>query len=281
MAITALMAARWGIINNSVRGIPTKRASWFEYYHYTITGRLLGLFLPKDLSAIFAKSAWLKVRHQQRVTETGVSAILDRLFDLLMATIMLAAVLPFWLGIIAPRETVATMAGLCVCVLLLSLYQGPKMLTLCNMALRKFSWLLHRLPIEKGNYHDMAIQPQQVKHHLFAKLFLISLAKFCLTSARLALFSAALGLAIPGHVILFSTPVGQFSYLFAFTPGGLGIFEAGLFGALTLSGTQQGIATLFILGQRVFTTVFIVILATVSQLVFLARKRGNSSSRFG
>lgn len=72
-------------------------------------------------------------------------------------------------------------------------------------------------------------------------------------------------------VILLGTPAGQLTYLFAFTSGGLGIFEAGWFAILRLGGVTMEHVIIFVVGQRILTIILIGILATFSQLLYMLR----------
>ena len=112
---------------------------------------------------------------------------------------------------------------------------------------------------------------RQFNKNLVSQLYLIGLAKFVFTPTRFILFSAALNLSISPEVLILSTAVGQFSYLFAFTPGGLGIFETGWFAILVFAGIASEVATTFVIGQRVLTTFLVVFLAVLSQIVYMFR----------
>jgi uncharacterized membrane protein YbhN (UPF0104 family) len=98
------------------------------------------------------------------------------------------------------------------------------------------------------------------------------LAKFVFTAGRLILFAITLNIPISPSLILLGTPIGQLTYLFAFTPGGLGIFEAGWIGILKLANVKTDYAMAFVVGQRVLTVITIGILALLSQAVFVARR---------
>ena len=83
-------------------------------------------------------------------------------------------------------------------------------------------------------------------------------AQTAIFSFRLILFAKALNLSIASLLIFLATPVGQFAYLFSFTPGGLGIFEAGWFGILTYGGgVNPQSVSMFVVGQR-FLTILLV-----------------------
>ena len=72
-------------------------------------------------------------------------------------------------------------------------------------------------------------------------------------------------------LIILGTPLGQLSYLFAFTPGGLGIFEAGWLAILKIGGITTEQALIFVVGQRILTVIFIGILALISHILYILR----------
>lgn len=103
------------------------------------------------------------------------------------------------------------------------------------------------------------------------RAYLFSVTKFGCTAGRMVFFAVALSVPISPMLIVLCTPVGQLTYLFAFTPGGLGIFEAGWIGILSLGGVGTGHAMTFVVGQRILTIILIGILATFSQILYMVR----------
>jgi uncharacterized membrane protein YbhN (UPF0104 family) len=95
---------------------------------------------------------------------------------------------------------------------------------------------------------------------------LFSLVKFGATTIRLIFIAQALQPSVPSFVILMGMPVGQLSYLFAVTPGGIGIFEAGWFAVLTLAGCVGSMVTIFLVAQRVITFLCVVSWALLSHI---------------
>lgn len=130
--------------------------------------------------------------------------------------------------------------------------------------------LIHRLP-------QLRKRPSNVLNLTFfdrgvvLRAYLFSLTKFGCTAGRLVLFAFALSVPISPALIILGTPIGQLSYLFAFTPGGLGIFEAGWFAILKIGGVTTAHALVFVVGQRIFTVILIGIVATFSQILYMLR----------
>jgi uncharacterized membrane protein YbhN (UPF0104 family) len=67
--------------------------------------------------------------------------------------------------------------------------------------------------------------------------------------------------------MLFGLPIVQISRVFSFTPGSLGVLEAGWYAVLSLGGIDGSLIIAFLIGQRVLISTFVLILAAVTQLV--------------
>ena len=100
------------------------------------------------------------------------------------------------------------------------------------------------------------------------KIYSVSLLKVVANISRFVLFAFVFNLAIEPHTIILGTPLAQFVYIFAFTPSGLGIFEAGWMGVLTIAHIGREEALVFVIGQRILSALFITIFAGVSQLIW-------------
>jgi uncharacterized protein (TIRG00374 family) len=264
--ITCCIAIRWGILSNEISGV--KLTSWTIYYHYFIISRALGFVLPKDLTDIGLRTASLKKRHGKRLSHAGASVILDRLFDVIFMLVFLIAVLPFWFNWGNDKTSFALM-------ILFPLIIGIVLLSKRKLFFQIIEFIFHLVlkPFTRFSFFKKRVPNgfslDGISKTALYKIFLLSFFKFVFTVARLVFFVYALGLSISPTIIALGTPLGQLSYLFAFTPGGLGIFEAGWLGILKLAGTGTTEALNFVVGQRILTIVLILTLAFVSQIVYL------------
>ena len=270
--ITSAIAFRWGTLANALGG--DRVAAWPDYYHYFIVGRGLGFVLPKDVIDLGSRTVWLNRRHNLTLPKASASVVLDRLSDVLVIMIFLLATLPYWLGWVQSSVAIGLMLGMAILVggLLIVAYRplGTGAVWLLNRGLR----LVNYLPWLR----ERSLEPLNVTgldRGTVLRVYLFGLVKFGFTAARLVLFAMALSLPISPVLILLGIPLGQLSYLFAFTPGGLGIFEAGWFAILVLGGVAEGDATTFVVGQRVLTMILIAILVLCSQIFFTLRRRSS------
>lgn len=269
IGITGSIAYRWGILSNAIGG--KKVASWIEYYHYFIISRTLGFILPKDITDLISRSVWLKRSHGLTMHQSGTTVIFDRLFDTLTAFVFLLAVLPFWLGWVNAACSLGLLIGFALVIGILFYYVNTQVFSILSLSINTCFRYIYRLPpFRKRSAKLLTISnlnPDVVLHAYF-----VSLTKFCFTAGRLILFAITLNIPISPLLILLGTPLGQLTYLFAFTPGGLGIFEAGWFGILKFGNVSTENAMAFVVGQRILTIVLIGILALLSQIIFMVRR---------
>lgn len=268
VAITASIAFRWGTIANAL-GAEAKVA-WLDYYHFFIVGRVVGFVLPKDLSDFAIRAGALNHSNDLSLTQSGGSVILDRMFDVVVAGMFLVACLPYWLGWVGEKTSVCFMLGMATAVGGLSFFCHKPFLMAVGWLMDALRQLAHRVPWTR-KVSSGRLEHGEFDRRVLLQAFILSLFKFGCTAGRLILFSMCLGLAISPTLIVLGTPVGQVAYLFALTPGGLGIFEAGWLAILTVGGVPGDKALTFVVGQRILTVVLVVFLAAVSQALYMRR----------
>jgi uncharacterized membrane protein YbhN (UPF0104 family) len=249
LCLNALVAIRWGILLNAVAG--RRVARYRDYFHYFVVARLLGLFLPKDVTDIGGRALYVQRLHRARLAEAGLSLLFDRGLDLLVAGASLAATLPHWLGLVDESTGLGLLGAtlLAVALTLLLTHRAWSAIGLRWVeAVRRLVARWRRHPAPEPLPRD--VLPGAV----LALALLVSLAKFALSALRVWLVLWALGLHLPLEVTLLANPIGQASYALAVTPGGLGIFEAGWFGILVTVGLTAAAASALVVAQRLLIT---------------------------
>ncbi len=270
IGITGSIAYRWGTIVNTLE--KRKAATWLQYYHYFIQSRALGFILPKDLTDFGVRIMWLKKSHKSKLSDASISVFLDRLYDLMVIIVILISVLPYWLGLLSGIHTfIFIVAVLFLFGFLLISRQGFLLKitrNVLNLLVRVFSIF----PFIKKKIPQKITLPD-FKKHITRRLYFTSILKMGFTMARFVAFAYALNILVTPEIIVLGTPLGQLGYLFSFTPGGLGVFEAGWFGILKLAKVSSQAALIFVVGQRVLTVILVLILAFISQIIFIINKK--------
>ena len=268
LGITALTALRWGMLVEAMAG--RRVASWLAYYRYFVVSRALGFVLPKDLTDLGGRTLWVYKGHDVALTQAGGSVLLDRLFDVLVSALFLLAVLPYWLGLIGATVSLLLMLGLAGLMGVLFMVTDERFVAWSFAVANKGIALLYRLPgLRRRTPQRLAVQG--LSPTLMLRAYGYSVVKFGFAVGRFICIALAVGLPIPPVLFLMGMPLGQFSYLVAFTPGGLGIFEAGWFAILSVGSVPTEAVSLFLVAQRVLILVAILIFALISQGIYMLR----------
>lgn len=275
LGIMGSVAGRWGTFANSLAG--RQAAGWYDYFHYFLISRAMGFVLPKDVTDLGSRTFSLNQLHAMPIAQASASVLLDRVADMLIAVLFTLAVLPFWLGWLPASAALGLVVGLALlCGFGLMLGQQR----LAHIFIRLFNGglqLMCRLPLLRTR-SPVLLADASLSGQAILQAYLWSLLKLSCTAGRMVCFALALGLPISPMLLLLGTPLGQLSYMFAFTPGGLGIFEAGWFAILALGGAVPEQITAFVVGQRVLTLGIVVLLALCSQIIVLLRYRSAHAS---
>ncbi len=252
--IGCTIAFRWFMITNLLIG--RRVGQWHEYLYYYLIGRVMGFILPKDITDIGGRALILSKNHNVSMSLAGSSTIIDRLFDVFSIITFLPPVLIFWLGWINHIFAISLLITVAITTaLFILLFQ--------NQIIDKFINITIRFPNIHKQFKELKVN-DGINSSMILYIYILSVIKFIFATGRLILIVSALRLPISPFLILFGMPLGQLSFLFAFTPGGIGIFEAGWYGILKLGNVLNEHAVIFVLSQRIFTMIFTGLLTILS-----------------
>ena len=258
LAIAGSIAGRWGTIAFTLAG--RHLAPWNAYLYYFFLNRTLGFFLPKDLTDLGGRAMALHRLHGVPFSLAGASVFFDRVFDVAILILFLPAALAYWTGWISIGVAVGMMVSAAASLFVIL---GVAHRQVVVGSIRLLNWGIAQLSrIWKSSPRPLRIL--EMTRPALRKAYILSLVKFASTVLRSILFSQALETPIPSHVLLLGTPVGQLGYLFAFTPGGLGIFEAGWYALFSIAGIPKETAILFLVEQRVLTYLCVLVWTLIS-----------------
>ncbi len=253
--IAGALAGRWGTITHALAG--QRLAPWRKYLHYFLLSRSLGFILPKDLTDLGGRAAALNRFHGAPLEVAGASVLFDRLCDLITVALFLPPAMLYWMGRISAPVAIGLMVAIPIGFLVqLAIFHRSA----AAGAIALFNWgigQIQRVPFWR-RYTPRPLPLPDLTGRVLLQAFLFSLAKFGATTIRLIFIAQAVQPSVPSFVILMGMPVGQLSYFFAVTPGGIGVFEAGWFAVLTLAGCTGSVVTIFLVAQRVITFLCVV-----------------------
>lgn len=266
LGMTATSAFKWSLVGNYFAG--EKIFPFYKYYFYLLLGRLTASFGPKDIADFGIRAGSLKYSKKLNLYKSFNSVLFDRLIEFGIAALLMIPGLLFFLKVLSAGETIYAMVAVIVGVLSLLAFLKYKfsriICWLLNLGVRVSRIIPYlRRKIAK---HEILEQNRELSlpNFLILKLVLLSAVKFIFTALQAYFIFLALDLNISLAYIFISLPLIQISFIFAFTPGGLGIFEAGWLIILKLLGLESGDIFIFLVGRRVLT------LISVSLVTFLA-----------
>ncbi len=269
LGITTMISFRWGTIVNELAG--EKVATWRQYYHYFIQSRALGFILPNNLTDLGVRILWLKKGHKSKLTDAGISVVLDRIFDLIFLLVYSTAVLPFWFGLINMKVGIAVIIASFALLGVVLIFKQKLFFKIFKKILNIGIKIFSVIPLLKKKF-PKKIEIPEFSTKAIIKIFFASAFKVFFTITRFILYVYVFSIIIDPLIIIAGTPVAQLSYAFSFTPGGLGILEAGWLGILKVGNVDTQEALLYVIGQRIMTIVLISLLALVSQMFFSINK---------
>ncbi|MCP4424841.1 MAG: flippase-like domain-containing protein [Chloroflexi bacterium] len=252
-------AIRLRLIATALRG--PAAIPWRRYYRLTMTARALGLVLPRSLSAIGGKAVGLRAWGASLKRSVWI-VMVDNLFDVTLLAAITPPALLFVQGTISPALFgVLTLAA--VALLAVILWQGMRP----DRAAKLFAWL-RRFPRLAGrlNFQDSQLLPPP-RQALAALGWSVLLNGIIATS--FFLIGRTVRTPVSWPLLVASYPIVQLSLIIAIAPGGLGIFDLGWLGMLRLGGITEADALTFVIAQRAFVYVFVLIWAAFSSLLSL------------
>ncbi len=262
---------RWKGIVDHISG--EKRESFSSLYRYLLNSYAFGIVVPLDVSLAGVRSYYLRQSQQLSMSLAIFSVLLDRFLDVI---IFIVLVLPSFLLI-----TGAASAPLAILIVLLFLL-GLSLLIRWKKG-DTFSFLLKsyriglvrvfsKVPVLrkwiplKGEVTEMECHFDQ------SSVFQImgwNVIKYIFLSLRFYFTGQALG--VPFSLIqgFFFIPFIQLSGFISITPGGLGVVEAGTYGALLLMGIPKSQILLFVFGQRILLMFTLLCLVVLNHLLYV------------
>lgn len=262
---SVVTSARWQLMAEDTMG--GTRLPYLVYFHSLVLTRVLGQVSSTLVMDLVGRGMALRSAGSQRGLGHAVTqAILERIFDIVLPVMMLAWAMLAWRGGWDPATAVASFAGVCLAFAALA---AVLLAPLTRLALRTYAALRRlRARLRRAALADEPVpQAIPVPTALAVKIGLLSLARYLSVLAQFWTVAAAVGVGFGFFQIAAATPVGQLAGMAGFTPGALGIQEAGWVGAFKWVGVDAVAIGLFVLSQRLIITAYFSLLSLVSWLL--------------
>jgi uncharacterized protein (TIRG00374 family) len=229
-------------------------------------GMLIGQVVPITVGMLGGRPVALSLSQQVSLKRSALSVVLDKLFDLILALLLVTPVALYLVGWIERPVAFGIMAGTVLVAILLIAWQYEQVLRLLGRVGSRLAQPLARVPVIGRRLAQRL--PQQlerlsgdalVQNRTAVQAFLLTLVMYALLSARLFFISQALQLDIPWYLFAMGVAVTQLAVVFAITPGSLGFLEGGWAAVLGLAGLSLEQFTTFVIGRRAYVLVFTLI----------------------
>jgi len=245
-------------------------ASFREFYHLNIVARALGLMVPRSVSTVGGKSVALRAMDVSFKRAVWI-VLLDNAFDLgLLGMLALPALLflrdqgPTWVFVAMASGLILVLGGV-----LWWLTSSGQLDSLVRR-LAGTPRVASLLRIEADSLTNLSLPPSSALSALALSVLLNGLLATCYY-----FIARAVGLCYPWSIFAAGFPITQLSLVLAVTPGGLGLVDAGWYGVLRLAEVPHTEALTFVIAQRAYIFVFVLIWTGVSLVLSLRGKRWN------
>jgi len=273
VAVFAVGSFRWGYITNNIYG--KKVISYPRYFSYFVSSRFLGQYISQAGGDFVFKPGMLKQIDGISIKYGLSSIIIEKLYDILFIGILLIPSILYLLNTIDELLLFMIACLITLFFFLMLLFQTEKLIKLLTLGVKFFSVILQKIPIINAKFQgkfNLQIDNLQRLKILGKKtiiiVFLLTILRFILLISRLFWLSQSLELGIPVHLFLVGVPIAQMALAFAITPGALGFLEGGWYAILTSSGIGEVERSAFLIGQRVYFSLFIGLIFILTYLIF-------------
>jgi uncharacterized membrane protein YbhN (UPF0104 family) len=260
-----LAAFRLKLMSRAVTG--QNLGPWRRFYYVNMTTRAAGLIIPRSLSTFAGKPVALGALGTS-IKRAFWTVLLDNSFDLILLGAWLPPSLFFLRDQTSALEAIILATGstlLLTCGIWWATAAGR--LSPVTNRLKRIPWIATILPIRLDNIEKLMPSRSIVLQSLGLSVLINSVL-----AARYHYIAQAVGLTYPWPIFVASFPITQLSLVLAVTPGGLGVFDASWYGVLLLGGVSHQDAITFVIAQRAYIFIFVLIWAGVSTLLSLIVK---------
>jgi len=265
LAVTLLWnvvaAFRWSLIANQVAGSTICAFRYIFVYH--MIGMLAGQVVPITIGMLGARPVALSLSQQVSLGRSALSVFLDKLFDLVLALLLVGPVALFLVGWLERPLALGIMGGLAAIGAALIGWRYEQAVRFIGQLGARLAQPLARMPVigrrlvqRLPKQLDRLSSETFVDNRVALQAFLLTLVMYGLLSARLFFIAQALRLDIPWYLLSMGIAVTQLALVFSVTPGSLGFLEGGWAAVLGLAGLTLDQFTTFVIGRRAFVLVF-------------------------
>lgn len=264
---SVVTSARWQLMTEEAMG--GTRLPYVAYFHSLVLTRVLGQVSSTLVMDLVGRGVALRSAGSRHGLGHAVTqAIIERIFDIVLPLMMLAWAIAAWQGGLDAGLAAGSFALVCLAFAGLA---AVMLAPLTRLALRIYAALrrlrARRRPAEAADVTDLADEPIALPRGLAVRIGVLSLLRYLAVLAMFWTLALGIGVDITALQIAAAAPIGQIAGMAGFTPGALGIQEAGWLGALTWVGLDAPAIGLFVICQRLISTAYFSVLSLLSWLI--------------
>lgn len=280
--VTALIVvaatARWGSVLRAID--VTEHFPIASLFRVVVVGLALGLVVSVDVGSASSRVVFLVRNKRMSLERAGFSTLFDRGLDVVVLLVGVPASLLFVTGALNAAVAGSLMIAVYVGVLL-AVFWRPNALpwaTAWLFALAMFVLALLRRKGASGVAQRLWGTSDLTGGHA-AVLLALGIARFGLVGMRAWLVILAVGGDVSLGRVLLVLPLVQATLMVPFIPGGMGVYDAGWFGALAVLGVPTDAILVFVVLHRILSTLSVLLLFALGELGALFRRAtGNVAS---
>ena len=262
------IAIRWKIIvKNSFTEIKFVRGFFF---YYTCMGILASFFLSNTLGYISTRAYSLKNKHDVSVLEGSNTGVVEHVLNLLVIAVMYIPSLLFFMKILTDGYAIIfNIVLLLLIVVVIAFF--PKifinLLLIPKKVLKKFLLKIPKLK-KSIDIDENTIKFIESNRMYPVKIFIFSILVIYASVAKFYIFASVLNVQVPLMPFILVFPFAYIVSVTGLTPGSLGMAEMGWLGSLLLIHVTREDAAVFLVGQRIYSTGFAVLVFFASFVVY-------------
>ena len=237
LAVTLLWnlvaAYRWSLIADELTREPDT-CPFRIYFALHMIGMLSAEVVPVSVGMLGGRPVALSLSRGAPLRRAALSAFLDKLFDLILAVLLVVPVVLFLIDWLSLTVTLGLMGLVVAAGTSVLGWQYERVVRLAGQMASRFAQPLTHLPfIGPRMIRRLVGQLERLSTHTLltnrsaVRAFLLTTVMYSLLSARLFLVAQALHLEIPWYLLAMGICVAQLTVVFSLTPGSLGFLEAG------------------------------------------------------
>jgi uncharacterized protein (TIRG00374 family) len=265
LAWNMVAAFRWSLIAKKV--VPgTEDCPYPYFFTYQMIGMLIGQVVPITVGTLGGRPVALSLSRGVSLKRSVLSVLLDKLFDLLLAVMLVVPVALYLAGWIDLSLAFGLMGAVVALGFLLMASRYEQGLRLVGRTGSRLALPLARVPVigqrlvrRLPAQFDRLAAESFVPNRLAVQVFVLTVVLYALLSIRLFFIAQALHLDIPWYLLAMGVCVTQLALIFSVTPGSVGFLEGGWGAVFGLAGLSLAQFTYFVIGRRAFVLVFTLI----------------------